>query len=203
MKKGILGGTFDPIHNGHLSLAKESLKYLELDTLIFMPNGNPPHKKDKKITAGEIRCELIDLAIKGIDKLQISTYELYKNNLSYTFETVEYLKKVEPETEWFFITGADCLNDLHLWKNVERMLNACTLVVFNRPGYDKKQLINKKNKFEQLYNKKIIFMEFLLIDISSSYIRSIIKLGEDAQKFLPDGVYSKIKELGLYKSEEI
>lgn len=198
IKKGIFGGTFDPIHNGHLYIASEALYRLGLDKVIFMPSGNPPHKSNKEITDGSIRYELVKMAIRDKSFFEVSDYEIRKKGLSFTYETMEYLKKNEYNVKLFFITGADCLMDLDLWKNVDRILNACTLVVFGRPGYNKNELLEQKKKIEDRYGKEIIFMDLLLLDISSSNIREDIRNGKVIDYFLPQGVYNSIVELGLY-----
>jgi nicotinate-nucleotide adenylyltransferase len=199
IKKGIIGGTFDPIHNGHLYIAYEAMYRLNLNKVIFMPSGNPPHKNEKKITDGCRRYDLVTKAIKNESSFEVSDFEVKKQSYSYTFETMEYFKYKEPDTEWYFITGADCLRDLHLWKRVDSILENCTLVVFNRPGQNKDLLLREKENFEAKYNKKIIFLDLLQIDISSSIIREAVKAGKNVSYFLPEIVYNDILELGLYK----
>jgi nicotinate-nucleotide adenylyltransferase len=199
IKKGIIGGTFDPIHNGHLYIAYEAMYRLNLNKVIFMPSGNPPHKNEKKITDGCRRYDLVTKAIKNESSFEVSDFEIKKQSYSYTFETMEYFKYKEPDTEWYFITGADCLRDLHLWKRVDSILENCTLVVFNRPGQNEDLLLREKENFEAKYNKKIIFLDLLQIDISSSIIREAVKAGKNVSYFLPEIVYNDILELGLYK----
>lgn len=195
-----MGGTFDPIHNGHLYIASEALENLNLDYIIFMPSGNPPHKISKEKTDGKIRYELVYRAIKNYPKFIIDSYETDKNGLSYTFETLEYLKeKLGEETQLYFITGADCLIDIYKWKNIEKIFANATLVVFNRPGYDRNKLFKNKKKVEEEFNTKIVFLPLLMLDISSTYIRERIKEGKNVDFFMPEGVSKYIKELNLYK----
>lgn len=197
-KKGILGGTFDPIHNGHLYIASEALKTLALDEVIFVPAGNPPHKRGKSITDAYTRYEMVNMAIRGYDKFSISNYEIEKKGYSYTYETLQYFKSVEP-CELYFITGADCLMYIDKWKESDKIFENCSLVVFNRPGFTKEEIIKEKQKVERFYGHNIIYMDLLNIEISSSYIRDKIKEGFNVEYFMPPEVYNTIKTLGIYK----
>ena len=201
-KKGIFGGTFDPIHNGHLYIAHEALNILNLEKVIFMPSGNPPHKTEKQKTDASIRYELVKMAIREEKNFVVSNYEIKNSGLSYTYKTLEYFNSIEPDTEWYFITGVDCLMDLDYWKSVDRILNACKLVVFNRPGYSKESILEQKRSIEKKYNKEIFFLDLNLFDISSTAIKEMIKNGKDASYLLPQGVYNTVIELGLYEKRE-
>ena len=198
-RKAIFGGTFDPIHNGHLHIAYEALNFLNLDQIIFMPSGNPPHKLKVDKTDAFIRCELIKMAVRGESFFQVSDYEINRKEINYTYKTLEYFISLEPDTDWYFITGVDCLMELDSWKNVDRILNGCKLVVFNRPGYEKDEILKQKLKIEKIYNKEIIFMDLPLLDISSSIIKKKIKNGDNVSYLMPNGVYNTVLELGLYK----
>lgn len=197
-KKGILGGTFDPFHNGHMNIAYESIYKLKLDEIIFMPAGNPPHKTDKLITPPEIRYDMIKRAILGEEKFKVSHYEIDKKGYSYTYKTLEYIKSVEKDTELFFITGADCLMYVDKWKYPEQIFKNSNFVVFNRSGYDKNDIIKKKNEIEQKYKKEIIFMDIPLLDISSTEIREKVKKYEEIKYLVPKEVYDIIKTNKLY-----
>ncbi|MCM0648944.1 nicotinate-nucleotide adenylyltransferase [Clostridium swellfunianum] len=201
LKKGIFGGTFDPIHNGHLYIAHEALNVLGLDEVIFMPSGNPPHKTDRRKSDAGIRYELVKMAVRNEKKFSISSYEIEEKDLSFTYKTLEHFKAVEPDTEWHFITGADCLVELGYWKNVDRILNASRLVVFNRPGYKKEEILEQKKKVEQEYGKEIIFLDLNLFDISSTAIKTMIMKGRDASYLLPENVYNTVLELEIYNSK--
>jgi nicotinate-nucleotide adenylyltransferase len=198
MKKGIFGGTFDPIHNGHLYIAHEALHTLGLDSIIFMPSGNPPHKTDKKKTDASIRYELVKMAIRNERRFKLSPYEIEQMGLSYTYKTIEHFNSLEPDTDWYFITGADCLIELDYWKNVDKILNSCTLVVFNRPGFTKEAILTQKNEVEKKYEKEIIFLDLNPFDISSTGIKHMVKEGRDASYLLPESVYNTVMELGIY-----
>jgi len=198
-KKGIFGGTFDPIHNGHLNIANEALKQLDLSKILFMPSGNPPHKIKNDRVDAKIRYELIKMATWSEKRFEVSNYEIERRELSYTYITVEHFKRLEPETIWYFITGVDCLMEIDTWKNVDRILKCCKLVVFNRPGFKMKDILKEKEKNEKIYGKEIVFIDLPLLDISSREIKKKIKEGKRVDHLMPQGVYNKIIELGLYK----
>lgn len=201
IKKGIFGGTFDPIHNGHLYIAHEALDILNLDYVIFMPSGNPPHKTDRKKTDANIRYELVNMAIRGEKKFLLSNFEINNKELSYTYKTLEYFKKLEPETIWYFITGVDCLMEIGTWESVNRILEASKLVVFNRPGYSREDILMQKERVEKMYEKEIIFLDISPFDISSTEIKSMIRKGKDISFLMPNNVYNTILELNLYDME--
>jgi nicotinate-nucleotide adenylyltransferase len=197
--KGLFGGTFDPIHFGHLYIAQEALHKLNLDSLVFMPSGNPPHKTNREKTDAFIRYELVNMAIRDEKKFVSSSYEIDSQGLSYTYKTLEYLRHMEPNTNWYLITGVDCLMELNFWKNVDEIFRLCTLVVFNRLGYKKDNILKQKKVVEEKYNIKIIFLDINPIDISSTNIKKMLKDGKNVSHLLPMNVLNTILELGLYK----
>ncbi|HAG43603.1 MAG TPA: nicotinic acid mononucleotide adenylyltransferase [Clostridium sp.] len=189
MRKAIFGGTFDPIHNGHMHIAYEALYNLNLDLIIFMPSGNPPHKIRRKVTEGKIRYEIVKSAIKDEIRFDISDYEINSNELSYTYKTLKHFNNLEPNTEWFFITGADSLIDLESWRNVKGILENCTLVVFTRPGYSLEEIKKQKKNIEEKYNTDIIFLNMPVIDISSTIIKKKISENKNVKYLLPCEAY--------------
>lgn len=204
IKKGIFGGTFDPIHIGHMYIANEALWSLGLDKVIFMPSGMPPHKNLKGITEASLRLEMVEKAVTSNEHFEVSDYEITKNGYSFTYETLEYFNELEGNnTRWYFITGCDCLFDLGKWRNVDRILQAATLVVFNRPGYNKEEIDKQKKIVEEKYKSSIVFLDVLLLDISSTYIRNSIRDGRDTSFFLPKGVEEVVKKNGLYKLTQL
>lgn len=199
MKKAIFGGTFDPIHIGHIHIAYEALYNLHLDKILFMPAGNPPNKINKNITDAAIRYDLVKKAIEYESNFEISDYEIMKREYSYTYKTLERFSKLQNDIEWYFLIGADSLMDLDNWKNVDIILNSCKLVVYNRAGYIVEEVLKEKKRIEQKFNNKIIFLNMPIIDISSTNIRKNIKAGRNVNYLLPKGVDKIISKLQLYK----
>ncbi|MGY0372431.1 nicotinate-nucleotide adenylyltransferase [Clostridium sp. JNZ J1-5] len=198
-RKGIFGGTFDPIHNGHLHVAYEALYDLGLDKIIFVPSGNPPHKTEKLVTDSEIRYELVKKAIEDEKRFDVSSYEIHKSGLSYTYETLEHFNKIEPDTEWYFITGTDCLMELNSWKNINRILNSCRFVVFNRSGYNRSEIMEQKKQLEKKYNAEIVYLDIPILDISSTNIRNKIREEKNISYLIPKKVERLLEKMNLYK----
>lgn len=194
---GIIGGTFNPIHSAHLYIAYEAKNQLDLDKVIFMPIGSPPHKDTRSVLGSSLRYEMVKIAIESYEGFEINDYEIKKQGYSYTYETLEYLNS--DEHQLFFITGADCLMDIEKWKEPQRVLKACKFVVFNRAGYDEEKLKQKKMDIEKKYNTTIEFLDIMNLEISSSMIRKRIKMNKRVDFFLPEKILSFIRENNLYK----
>ena len=192
-KKAIFGGTFDPIHVAHLHVAHKAKEDLGLETVIFMPSANPPHKQGKKVTDPYLRYEMVKMAIRGEPGFQISDYELNSMGLSYTYKTLQYFNEIEPDTDWHFIAGLDSLVDVHKWQHADEIFELCNFVVYNRTGYDFKDM--KENK----YFKKSVLLEMPILDISSTQIRDDIESGRHVGSLLPEPVDNIIRELKLYR----
>lgn len=200
MKKyGIMGGTFNPIHLAHLYIAYEAKEQLNLDKIIFIPTGNPPHKRNNHIIAAELRYYMVREAIEDYEDFTISDYEISKEGYSYTFETLKHFK--EDDVQLFFIAGGDSLDYVDKWKNTEEILSNCTFVVFNRGNFDKEALREKKTYLEGKYNADIIVFDIINMDISSSIIRDRIKENKRVDFFLPSKVLSYIQNNNLYKGD--
>jgi len=188
MRIGILGGTFNPIHKGHLKLAEGARRRLKLDKVIFVPANIPPHKKSSCILSAKERFRMVQLAIKAKLYFDISDYEIREGGTSYSVKTLgAFRRKFGKAAEIFFLTGSDSLSQLNTWKDIDRIAELANLVIVSRPGY----------KLD-----KALGLETVIIptpDISSSIIRQRIKKGMDVKKFLPIQVYSYIEEKGFYK----
>ena len=195
---GIMGGTFDPIHIGHLILAQAAFEQLHLDQVMFVPAGKPPHKKDKIITVtGWQRAEMVKLAIEGNDHFVLDTMEIEKQSYSYTFETLGSLCEKYPENEYYFVIGGDSLRDFHTWKHPERIAQYCHLAAAYRPqieeGFDE---LLERNR--QAYGDRFEKIAAPQIDISSSDIRKRAQEGKSIRYYVPDKVYAYIAEHHLY-----
>lgn len=196
-KIGVIGGTFNPIHLAHLYIAYEAKNQLNLDKIIFMPVGSPPHKRNSNVLGASLRYNMVKEAIQGYEGFTISDYEIRKQGYSYTFETLEYLKN--DDNKLYFITGADCLLDIEKWKSPERIFEVSDLVVFSRGGYKKEELLIQKDKINKKYNTNVNFLDIIDLEISSSIIRERIKTGKRVDFFLPESVLNFIIDNNLYK----
>lgn len=185
---GLLGGTFDPIHNGHLYLAKEVLKKLSLDKVIFMPTYIPPHKKGARVTPARHRYNMVKLAIKGNKRFELSDMEMKRKGRSYSIQTLKALrKKIGPKAEIFFITGSDSLKDLNKWKDYREILALSCFVVVKRPGFKIKSSAGG-----------FIILHINAKDVSSTGIRERIKKSRSIEKLVPPEVKKYIKRYKLY-----
>ena len=202
MKIGILGGTFDPIHNTHIYMAKVALKELYLDKVYLMPAFCPPHKNTVKITSENHRVDMIHLAIEGLEKIDYSGFEI-EHQLSYTADTLTTLKEKYPEDEFFFIIGGDSISSFESWYHPETILEKASIVVIRRDDVtfdDLDQTIqdiaSKFNHITTKYHTGIINLESEISDISSSFIRNHPL--EECKGMLPPKVYDYIAENRLY-----
>lgn len=196
---GIIGGTFDPIHYAHLYIAYEAREQLNLDKIIFMPAGTQPLKVDNKVTSSELRYSMVKLAIEDYREFSISDYEIEKQGLSFTYETLEHFKR--DDRELFFITGADCLMNIEKWREVEKIFSICTFVVFLRGGFDKEKLKEQKKIIEEKYNGNIVILELKELEISSTDIRERIRDNKRIDFFVPPKVREFIESKHLYKED--
>ena len=188
MRIGILGGTFDPVHNGHIYLAKRVCAKLRLDKIIFIPSYLPPHKKGVKVTSAKHRFNMLKLAIHGNKKFKISDMEIRRRGRSYSVETLRRLrKKYGAKAELFFITGSDSLKELGKWKNLEEILNLCNFVVAERPGFN---IINLPSGF--------IFLNINAKDVAATDIRKRLAEGKPAGRLISKKVMSYIAKNKLY-----
>ncbi len=197
-KIGILGGTFDPIHYGHLLIAQNALYQHGLDCVLFMPNGNPPHKTNNNITDVSIRCTMIENAIASNDKFILDAYEATNKSISYTYETLQYLKKRYKDAKLYFIMGADSLNDFHKWRNPDVIAENCIILAAAREQCDDSALQLRIEKLKDLYNADIRIVKTVNFFVSSQDIRRRVSCGEPILYLLPNEVIKIIELNSLY-----
>ena len=198
-KVGIMGGTFNPVHNGHLLLAEQAREYCNLDEILFMPSGNSYMKEHDEIPDGETRISMTALAIEDNPYFALSTMEVERKGPTYTCETLAELKKLHSEIQYYFIIGADNLFSIETWWKPEEILACCTLIVALRGDKEERAILNKAADLKEKYNASIILLPERKFDISSTEIREKIKRGESVRYLLPDKVISYIEKNGLYK----
>ena len=200
-KVGIMGGTFNPIHNGHLILAEHAREYCRLDEILFMPSGNSYMKDCEQIPDGETRISMTALAIEDNPYFVLSAMEVERKGPTYTCETLAELKKLHPETEYYFIVGTDNLFSIETWWKPEEILACCTLIVAARGAKDESAILKKAADLKEKYNARIILLPERKFDISSTEIREKIKRGESVRYLLPDKVITYIEKNRLYKEK--
>ncbi len=184
---GVLGGTFNPVHIGHLCLAQTALEKMHLSKVVFVPAYMPPHKKGKAVALARCRCDMVRLAVKRNPCFEVSDFEIKKEGKSYTYQTMEYFHQRHPKDRLFFIIGEDTLPQLPRWRFIERVLRIADFIVVNRPGH-----MNSDSTI------KHFGVTMPGIDISSSYIRKQIADKKTIRYFVPDDVISYIVRNKLY-----
>lgn len=199
MKKiGIMGGTFDPIHYGHIITASKVKKSFGLDEVIFVPSGNPPHKKERSITPAEHRLNMVKEAIKGIRGFSVSTMEIDRKGYSYALDTVnEFYRIYGEDTNLYFITGADAIAEIATWYRADELMQKCRFIASARPGY----LFDEEHAIAEAYKSRIVLFPETNIAISSSDIRKRIGKGKSVTSMLPEEVERYIKEQHLYQED--
>lgn len=197
MRIGLYGGTFDPIHTGHLIVIENAINYMNLDKVIILPSSNPPHKKHKKKTATNIRVEMVAEAIKDNDKIVLSTYESTDQTVRYTHETIRYFKKYFPEDDIFYILGEDSFLTIDTWKNYEYILDE-NIIVFTRSNIEPDSDLVKKVEIIKKDNPNIFLINNLNINISSTLIRGLVNDKKSIKYLVSDRVKYIIEKRGLY-----
>ena len=196
---GIMGGTFDPIHYGHLRAAEEVRQGFQLERVVFVPSGRPPHKVIDEVTPPEHRYLMVELATADHPHFEVSRLELDRVGPSYTFDTLlEFRKVYGPETDLYFITGLDALLDTPTWKNYPEMFKLADFVAVTRPGYDLSALDTLKATLGEALFKKIHPFPVTLLAISSSDLRRKMREGESVRYLIPDAVVKYAEKERLY-----
>ena len=184
---GILGGNFNPVHNAHLVVADQVRQQLGLDKVLLMPEYKPPHVDAKGTIAEHHRLKMLELAIEGIEGLEIETIELERKGISYTYDTMLLLNERDPDTDYYFIIGADMVDYLPKWHRIDELVEIVQFVGVQRPRY----------KAGTSY--PVIWVDVPLMDISSSMVRDFVAKGRTPNFMLPKPVLDYIKKEGLYQ----
>lgn len=198
MRIGIFGGTFNPIHNGHINLVNKICEKILLDKILVIPTKTPPHKITSDLADDESRLEMCRLAFEDNPKAEISDYEIKQGGKSYTILTLQYLKNIYPNDELFLILGSDMLLTFHEWKDYKEILELATIVAASRNYEDFDKL---KPYAENLKNQggKYIIVDVEPYEISSTQIRNLIKQNKDYTCYLPKKVVEYIACKKLYQ----
>ena len=200
---GISGGTFDPIHHGHLIVAEEIRETLGLDKIIFIPTGSPPHKKEIAVTDSKHRYNMVCEAIRTNEFFEASRIEIERAGYTYTIDTLKQLKTVFGDgVQLFFITGADVIHELLTWKEYESVFSMCEFVAVLRPGYKKDDIVREVDHLSARYNARIHMVDAPLIGISSTFIRECVKNERSIKYLVPEDVERYIYQNGLYRRLE-
>jgi len=198
MNIGVLGGTFDPVHNGHLIVAGEVKARLNLAVVIFVPAGQPWLKADWPVTPAEHRLQMLRLALADKPDFKISTLEIERAGPSYTVDTMAELReKVSGDDELFFILGQDNLNQLPQWQEPSRLIEMCYLVAVNRPGAPRPRLKSLEKSLPGI-SPRVMLLDRPEVDINASAIRERVARGLSVRHLVPEPVNRYIKENGLY-----
>ncbi|NLO83341.1 MAG: nicotinate-nucleotide adenylyltransferase [Clostridiales bacterium] len=199
---GIAGGTFDPIHIGHLIIAEVSRQEFHLDKVIFIPTGTPPHKLGYNVTPAFHRYEMAKAAVMSNPYFEVSPIEVERKGMTYSIDTLKELRSIySKNTEFFFIIGGDTLFEVKGWKEADQVVKECNLLVYRRPGYDKCREEAEADFLRRNMGASIYFIHGPLLDISSTDIRQRVILGKTIRYMVPSAVEEYIYSNCLYRKE--
>ena len=202
-KIGIMGGTFNPIHNGHLVTAQEALSQFKLDIVIFIPTSDPPHKIENEIASAEDRYIMAVIATSSNSNFFVSRMEIDRKGKSYTIDTVRQLGKIYGKNSLlYFITGADAILEILTWKDTSEIVSLCRFIAATRPGYNLSRIDDLRKRLFgsiKVADKRIYIMEIPALSISSTDIRNRVRHNRPIDYLLPEGVSKYILKYELYK----
>jgi nicotinate-nucleotide adenylyltransferase len=200
MKTGILGGTFDPVHKGHIAIAREAKVSQNLSEVIFIPVGQPVFKSEYLITPAEHRLAMLRLAVVGITDFRVSDIEVERSGPSYTVDTLAQMRNSSnTDNELYFLLGWDSLMQLPEWREPERMIELCYLIAIPRPGCKRPDMAQLEASIPGITGRTIL-LDKPLLDISASVIREKVARGQNIDNLVPGPVVDYITEHGLYKT---
>ncbi|TSB46792.1 nicotinate-nucleotide adenylyltransferase [Alkalicoccobacillus porphyridii] len=187
-KIGLFGGTFDPPHLGHMLIAQEALTECQLDEIWFIPVSTPPHK-EREVTPGQERFEMLQCATADEQRFQVSDVELSRSGRSYTVDTVKHFTQMYPNDQFYFIIGGDMVESLEEWKDIETIFDLVTFIGVQRSG---------SKEASHAYQNRIWHLDLVQVDFSSSNIRKRLIDSKPVRYMVPDSVNSYIQKGGLY-----
>jgi len=200
LKVGIFGGTFDPVHLGHMVIAEQVMGELGLARVVFVPGGIPPHKEASSVRANaEDRFDMVEAAVAGNERFVVDRVEVDAGRPMHSVETVRILKERSPEDEWYFISGADEVSNLLAWKDPDLLLEEVVMVAATRPGYDLSKLQHLEAGLRNF--DRIFLVECTRVDISATGIRRRILQGKSVRYLVPEGVHEIIGSRKLYEGD--
>lgn len=201
MKIGIYGGTYDPIHLAHTRVALKALEQFDLDELWLMPAKIPPHKDSQKVTSEFHRLNMLKIAVSELEtkKIKVCEYELNKEGVSFSYLSLIELTRMHPEHEFYFIIGEDSLQDFYKWKHPEIISQLVKIIVAPRINSDLISTNTYIDTYRKMYKSKMYLLDFSILDISSTQIRSHVKNNENISEFVSIGVCDYIKKNKLYR----
>ena len=189
MKLGILGGSFNPIHLGHLILAQEAKERLDLEKVFFVPCERPPHKSGEDLLEASHRLEMVRRSVQGNPAFEVSDVEIQRGGISYSVETLRHFHIQFPSAEFYFLIGSDALSGLYAWKEVEELFRLCRFVIAERPQFP-----------IGIFPSRLLRLEMPTIDISSRDIRQRLKEGKSVRYLVPEPVHDYLLKHPLYRS---
>ncbi|WEV61171.1 nicotinate-nucleotide adenylyltransferase [Streptococcaceae bacterium ESL0729] len=194
-KVGILGGNFNPVHNAHLFMADQVKNSLGLAEVYLMPEANPPHIDKKETIEANHRVKMLELALEGYPQLGLELTEVERGGISYSYETMKHLIKLNPQVDYFFIIGEDMVDYLPKWHKIDELIELVTFVAVRRSSPKNNQIPSKENSYP------VVWVDLPYLDISSSYIREKISQGIRPNFILPENVLKYIEKNELYLKE--
>lgn len=198
-KIGIMGGSFNPIHNGHLFLAEHAYEQAGLDKVLFMPLKNPPHKTKPNNITDQQRVDMVKLAIQNNPHFELSEFELQREGMTYTADTLTYLKKINPKDDYYFIVGTDSLFYMHNWMKPEVVFDLCTIVAAGRDNAEEDRILSHIEFLKRTYHARIIYVKMPMIELSSEGIRERLAADRTVRYYVPDTVIEYINNNQLYQ----
>ena len=199
-KIGIMGGTFDPVHNGHLMIGQQAYEEYELDEIWFMPSGIPPHKRDHTITDEQDRCAMVTLAIEAVPYFKLSDFEVKRAGNTYTAETLRLLAEEYPDHQFYFIIGADSLFQIERWYHPELVMSQTTLMVAGRDYPEAPCSMDEQIAYlQKKYDARILKLHCEEMDVASAELRKAIAEHQPIRQYVPAAVADYIIAHDLYR----